>query len=149
MTYSPGIVHSPDASHKYPRFSLPLVTDGLSSSIDSVHSVGSDIDYMSPMSQSFPREELPFVNSPNVMYDSYHNTQHSSPVPQSPPSSLVIDHTRAPTSCPSLVYAPSEPSSSLHSHMDPFEATHLGQKMMRECDNLSEHLMAPYSAFVF
>jgi hypothetical protein len=141
IQYSPGglIHHSPDATPKYKQFPLPLITDNLPSSLDSV---GSDIDYMSPMSQSYTREDMPFVHSPTILYDGYttapsSSTSHTSPVPPSPPA-LIMDQSRAPTSCPSLVYAPSEPSSSLGSHMDPFES-HLTQKMMRECEHLSEH----------
>lgn len=135
IQYSPNLLHSPESVSKYPKFSLPLVTDGLSSSIESV----SEVDYLSPMSHSFPREEMPYVNSPSLMYDGYNNNGHTSPGPHSPPSSMLIDHARttAPTSCPGLVYASSEPSSSLASHMDPLES-HMNQKLMRDCDTLSE-----------
>jgi hypothetical protein len=110
---------------------LPIVSDVLSSSLDSV----SDVDYLSPMSHSFPRDDLPFVHSP-IIYENY--TAHSSPVPpQSPVSAIMIDPRSAPTSCPSLVYAPSEHGSSLASHMDSFEVQ-LSQKLMRDCDTLSE-----------
>jgi len=141
--YSPGIVHSPDGHSRFSKFPLALVTDGLSSSVSSVNS---DTDYMSPMSQSYPREELSFANSPTLMYDNY-STHQSSPVPQSPPSSITIDHSRAPTSCPGLVYTPSE-HGSLTSHHDVFEFQ-MGPKVMRECDSLSEHHSAPCVAYTF
>ncbi|KJK82797.1 hypothetical protein H634G_01934 [Metarhizium anisopliae BRIP 53293] len=129
--YSSGLVHSPDATPKYSKFPLPLITDGLSSSVDSV----SDVDYLSPLSQTYSRDEMPFGSGSSVIYDGYGRNQHS-PVSQSPPSGLVLDHTRVPTSCPGLVYAASEHSSSINSHLDPFD-THLSQKLMRECDSLS------------
>ncbi|CAM1508134.1 Fc.00g049820.m01.CDS01 [Cosmosporella sp. VM-42] len=139
--YSP-IVHSPDTTPKYhPKFTLPLVTEGLSSSVDSL----SEVDYMSPMSQSYQREEIPYAHSPSLMYESY-NAGHCSPGPQSPPTSLYMDQSRttAPTSCPSLVYAPSEPCSSIHSHLDPFEAQQ-NQKYVRDCDALSVPEVDGYS----
>ena len=106
---------------------IPIV----SRSMDSV----SDIDYMSPMSHSFGRDDMPFMHSPTIMYDGY--SGHGSPVPQSPIGNLMMDQRAAPTSCPGLVYAPSEQSSSLPSHIDSFEAQ-LSQKLMQECDNLSK-----------
>lgn len=143
--YSPGLIHSPDLHPRYSKFPLSLVTDGLSSSVSSV---ASDVDYMSPISSSYPRDDLPFVPSPTMMYDNY-NTHQNSPVPQSPPTSLLIDHSRAPTSCPGLVYTPSEPSSIPSSHhLDVFEAQ-LSHKTMREYDNLSEHHSAPCLAYPF
>ncbi|KAL2207639.1 hypothetical protein CC79DRAFT_1272832 [Sarocladium strictum] len=130
-----GMVHSPDVTPKYSRFPFPLVTDNLSSSMGSVGSVTSDVDYMSPVSQSYPREEIPFMHSPTIMYDGFPASQ-GSPIAHSPPSGPTVDYTRAPTSCPSLVYAPSETSSSLHSQIDVFE-THLNQKLMHEADHFS------------
>ncbi|KDN63083.1 hypothetical protein CSUB01_00157 [Colletotrichum sublineola] len=114
------------------------ISGALSSSLDSV----SDADYLSPMSHSYSRDDIPFLHSPNVMYDGY--STHGSPVPQSPISAILINQRGVPTSCPSLVYAPSEHSSSLTSHMDNFES-HLSQKLMRECDTLSIPEMDAYS----
>ncbi|PNP42022.1 hypothetical protein TGAMA5MH_06201 [Trichoderma gamsii] len=142
--YSPGLVHSPDVTPRYARYPLHLSTDALSSSCESV---GSEVDYLSPLSSSYAREEIPFSHSPNVLYDGY-PAQHSSPIAQSPPTVLVLDHCRAPTSYPGLVYAPSEPHSALSHHMDPF-GSHLGHKLMRGCESLSEHHMAPCPAFPF
>ena len=143
MQYSPsGSYPSPDNSNKFAKFPMHIMTDGLTASMDHV---GSEVDYMSPMSQSYPRDEMHFVHSPNLMYDSYNGTHHSSPAPHSPPGGLVIDHSRVPIACPGLVYTPSEHSSSLGSHMDPFDS-HLGQKMMRE---ISEHHMMPVSPYPF
>ncbi|KAG6030112.1 hypothetical protein E4U41_000169, partial [Claviceps citrina] len=50
-----------------------------------------------------------------------------------------------------LLYAASEHGSSLDSttHMDPFAAHLMNHKLMRECDGLGEHHMAPCSAFPF
>lgn len=109
-----------------------LITDGLSSSVDTL----SDVDYtLSPLSQ-FSRDELPYMHSPTLMYDSY--SGHGSPVPQSPVSAIMIDQ-RAPTSCPSLVYAPSEPSSSLGSHHDGFEHQMNHARLLSDADTLSEY----------
>lgn len=143
--YSPGTMHSPDAHARYSKFPLALVTEGLSSSVSSVNS---DMEYMSPMSQSYPRDEVPFVNSPGLVYDNY-STHQNSPVPQSPPSSITIDHSRAPTSCPGLVYTPPEATSGLTSHhLDVFESQ-ISPKMMRECDLSEHHHSAPYIAYTF
>ncbi|KAL0943958.1 uncharacterized protein CTRU02_201845 [Colletotrichum truncatum] len=113
------------------------ISGALSSSLESV----SDADYMSPISHSYSRDDIPFLHSPTVLYDGY--SAHGSPNPQSPISAILIDQ-RAPTSCPSLVYAPSEQGSSLTSHMDNFESQ-LSQKLMRECDTLSVPEMDAYS----
>ncbi|KAI5461460.1 fungal-specific transcription factor domain-containing protein [Mariannaea sp. PMI_226] len=133
IAYSPVLSHSPDTTPKYTRFPLPLVTEDLSSSVDSLH----EVDYLSPMSQSFSREDVPYVHSPNFIYENY-ATGNSSPGPQSPPTSLYMEHNRqmAPTSCPSLVQAPSDSGSNVHSHMDQYDAT-LGPKLVQECDNFS------------
>lgn len=139
-----AMIHSPDVTPKYSKFPFPLVTDNLSTSMGSV---GSDVDYMSPISQSYGREEVPFMHSPNILYDGFTGNQ-SSPIATSPPSAPLVDYTRPPTSCPSLVYAPSEASSSLHSHLDAFES-HIGQKLMREANHFSEHQAAPLMAYSF
>lgn len=141
---SNNILHSPvETTPRFSKFPLPIITDGLSSSVDTV----SEVDYMSPMSQSYSREDMPFGQSPSVLYENY-PPQHVSPGTRSSPPALVIDTSRVNNSCPSLVYAPSEPSSSLHSsHVDPFEAHLLQQqqqqqqqqKQMGDCDSLSEH----------
>ncbi|KAH6611299.1 hypothetical protein Trco_001319 [Trichoderma cornu-damae] len=130
--YSPSLVHSPDGTPRYARFPLHLSTDALSSSCESV---GSEVDYLSPLSQSYAREEIPFSHSPHILYDGY-PAQHSSPIAQSPPAVLVLDHCRAPASYAGLVYAPSEPHPVLSHHMDPFES-HLGHKLMRGCESLN------------
>lgn len=102
---------------------------------ESLSSSVSEVDYLSPMSHSYPREDVPYLHSPNVVYDTF--SSHGSPIPQSPGAALMLEQRAAPTSCPSLVYAASEQSSSLPSHLDNFEA-HLSQKLMRECDPLSK-----------
>jgi hypothetical protein len=114
---------------------IPIVSEGgLSPSLDSV----SDLDYLSPLSNSFSRgDDMTYMHSPTFMYDSY--TNQSSPIPQSPVSAIMIDQ-RAPTSCPSLIYAHSEHGSSLTSHMDSFEAQ-LSQRLMQECDALSTYVL--------
>ncbi|KAI1391084.1 fungal-specific transcription factor domain-containing protein [Hypoxylon trugodes] len=116
---------------------FPLMGESLSSSVDSL----SDVDYtISPVGQSYSREEIPFVHSPTLMYDNY--TSQNSPVPQSPASAIMIDQ-RAPTSCPSLVYAPSEPSS-LSSHPESFEPQ-MAHRLVADSDSLSVPEMEPYS----
>ena len=133
------MIHSPDVTPKYSRFPFPLVTDNLSSAMGSVESVTSDVDYISPISQSYPREEIPFMHSPTVMYA-------KKATPRA--CGLTVDFTRAPTSCPSLVYAPSEASSSLHSQIDVFDS-HLSHKIMHQADHFSEHDTVPLMAYSF
>ncbi|KAK0615995.1 fungal-specific transcription factor domain-containing protein [Bombardia bombarda] len=118
-----GWTHIPFASsmptndgHRYPGMNLQLPHsphgDMMASSMDSM----SEVDYMSPLGHTFKREDVPqYLHSPTVMYDSYPG--HGSPGPQSPVSAIMIESSRAPTSCPSLAYGPSEPSSSMQSHL--------------------------------
>lgn len=111
---------------------FPIISDGLSPSVDPLN----DVDYtLSPLSQ-FSRDELPYMHSPTLMYDSY--SGHGSSGPQSPVSAIMIDQ-RAPTSCPSLVYAPSEPGSSLGSHHDGFEHQMASARLLGDTDALSEY----------
>ncbi|KAH6652234.1 fungal-specific transcription factor domain-containing protein [Truncatella angustata] len=118
---------------------FPLITEGLSSSVDAALN---EVEYtLSPLSQ-FSRDELPYMHSPALMYDSY--SSNASPVPQSPASAIMIEQ-RAPTSCPSLVYAPSEPSSSLGSHHDGFEHQMSHARLLSDADSLSVHDIEPYS----
>ncbi|KAI5862910.1 fungal-specific transcription factor domain-containing protein [Durotheca rogersii] len=128
-----GKIHHNSMNH------FPLMGESLSSSVDSL----SDVDYtLSPgMGHSYPREEISFVHSPNVIYENY--TTQSSPVPQSPVSAIMIDQ-RAPTSCPSLAYTPSEPSSSLSSHPESFEPR-MGHGLVGDSDTLSVPEMEPYA----
>lgn len=89
--------------------------------------------YVSPIGPTYTQaDEIPYVNSPTIMYDSGTN---DSPISRSPLPIVMVDD-RAPTSCPSLVYAASDRSSSYASQVD-FDA-HMSQKLIRECDNLSE-----------
>jgi len=133
-----GWTHISFQSDDGPRFPgrslpLPITTHGemMTTGMDAM----SDVDYMSPMAHSFSRDDMPpFLHSPSMMYDSYPN--HGSPVPQSPVSAIMIEQPRAPTSCPSLAYTPSDPASSLHSHLshvDSLEAR-LSRKMTQDCD---------------
>ncbi|OTA61223.1 hypothetical protein K449DRAFT_383333 [Hypoxylon sp. EC38] len=134
------------SAHEQPRYQklgssmghFPIIGESLSSSVDSL----SDVDYtISPVGHSYHREEIPFVHSPTLLYENY--TSQNSPVPQSPASAIMIDQ-RAPTSCPSLVYAPSEPSSSLSSHPDSFEPQ-ISHRLVAESDSLSVPEMESYS----
>lgn len=133
-----GWTHISFQSDDGPRFPgrslpLPITTHGemMTTGMDAM----SDVDYMSPMAHSFSRDDMPpFLHSPTMMYDSYPN--HGSPVPQSPVSAIMIEQPRAPTSCPSLAYTPSDPASSLHSHLshvDSLEAR-LSRKLTQDCD---------------
>ena len=106
----------------------------------------SDVDYMSPMNPAFSRDEVPFMHSPTtIMYEPF--TGHSSPVPQSPITAMMIEQRAPPTSCPGLVYAASEPSSSLQSHGEHFDPQ-LGTKIMQDCDPLGTY-PANFNCFFF
>ncbi|KXX78457.1 Heme-responsive zinc finger transcription factor HAP1 [Madurella mycetomatis] len=145
----PGWTHIPFSSsmttNDGPRFPgprplhIPVSTTGdmmprdmIQTPIDAM----SDVDYMSPLAHSFPREEVPsFIHSPMV-YEGF--PSHTSPVPQSPVAAIMIEHSRAQPSCPSLVYSPSEPGSSLQSHIshvDGLEAQ-LSRKLPHDCNGL-------------
>ncbi|KAF4333644.1 acriflavine sensitivity control ACR-2 [Fusarium beomiforme] len=139
VNYSPA----QETAHNLHRFPVPLVTENLSSSIDPLTP---DVGYVSPMSQSYTRDDVSYVHSPSYMYDSY-TTGTSSPGPQSPPASLYAEHARtfAPTSCPSLAHAPSEMSSSLHSHTDTFDSP-MGNRMVRDCDSFGVPEVDTYGA---
>lgn len=136
-SYAGGLASQPSKFHKintsmaqFPLMSEPM--SSLSSSVDSLH----EVDYtISPMAHSYQRDEYPFSQSPSMMYDGY--ASHSSPVTQSPASAILIDQ-HAPTSCPGLVYAPSEASSSLGSHHDHFEPA-MSHRFMADSDNLSKN----------
>lgn len=135
-------VHFPSSlpeneGHRYPDGSLHLsVPPGastlLSSSIDSIN----EVDYMSPLAHSFPRDDVHFMQSPTAMFD--HFQPQSPPVTQTPTSAIMIDQPRPPTSCPSLVYATSDHSSSLQSQMDSYEAQ-ISHKLMHDCESLGEY----------
>lgn len=166
---APGLAHSSPASEHTARytaaapatnkFPLSLITDGLHSSVGSV--AGSDMDYMSPLSQSY-HQHRDDVYSPGLMYDGY-STHQESPVPQTPPSAMLpLDHnqprTAPPTSCPGLVYSAAAPTSvSDHhhtAHFDLFEPQHMGHQhqksMLRECNTLGEHhQLLPSLAYTF
>jgi hypothetical protein len=126
-----------DASHRFPSraFHLPMSGSGdaLSTSIDSM----SEADYMSPLTHSFPREDIAFAtHTPSFMYD--HFQGHTSPVTQTTVSAIMIEPQRPPLpSCPSLVYSPSEHSSSLPSHLDNYDAQ-LSHKLVHEVDALGK-----------
>ena len=130
-----GALSANDA-HRYQgrpvHLSVPGTGDMLPPSIESI----SEVDYISPLAHSFPRDDIPFLHSPGLMYDGFQG--HGSPVPQSPASAIMIESRGAPTSCPGLVYTPSEPSSSLPSHVDSYD-TQLNHKMMQDCDSLGEY----------
>ncbi len=90
---------------------------GISSPIDSL-SAYAESDYASPISQSFPNDDIPFMHSPVPIYNSYssRNSGTDSPVP-----GMMQDASRGPTSCPEQYYAQSEMSSSISSHQNLYD----------------------------
>jgi hypothetical protein len=130
------IASQPDGPAQFTRHLPHLITthpsDMLSASVETM----SEVEFMpSPLSHTFAREDVSYANSPAVLYDGY--TGNTSPMPQSPVAGIMIDQRNAPTSCPSLVYAASEPSSSLPSHIDVMEG-HLHQKLKHDPESLGE-----------
>ncbi|KAG4438109.1 hypothetical protein IFR05_006389 [Cadophora sp. M221] len=89
---------------------------GLASSIDSL-STYAESDYASPISQSFPDHDAPFMNSPIPMYNSYSSRNSTA---DSPAAGMMAD-SRGPTSCPEHFYAQSEISSSISSHQNQYD----------------------------
>lgn len=121
--------------HRYENgtlhLSVPSTSTMMSSSLDSI----SEVDYMSPLGHSFPRDDIPFMHSPTGMFEHY---QPQSPmVTQTPVSAIMIEQPRPPTSCPSLAYGTSEHSSSLHSHIDNYDAQ-MSHKLMQDCESIGE-----------
>jgi hypothetical protein len=148
--HTPAVPHSPwsnlhfqsslpeNESHRYQNGTLhlsvpPSTSAMLSTSMDSI----SEVDYMSPLAHSFPRDDNPFMQSPTVMFE--HFQPQSPPVTQPATSAIMIEQPRPPTSCPSLVYGTSEHSSSLHSHMDSYDAQ-ISHKLMHDCESLGEYI---------
>ena len=145
---SSSMIHSPDArtTPKFSKWPLPIITDGLSSSVDSL----SEVDYMSPLSQGYSRDDMPpFGHSPTVGYDGFPIHHQTSPISRSPPPTLLLDTSRVSNSCGGLVYGgPSDSSSSLHSQLDHFESMR-HPKSATDCDGLSEHRNELCPAFPF
>jgi hypothetical protein len=83
----------------------------LSSSLDSL-SAYAESEYASPISQSFPDNDLPYLNSPVPMYNSFSSRNSTA---DSPVAGMMGD-SRGPTSCPDHFYPQSEMSSSISSH---------------------------------
>lgn len=139
------MIHSPDAraTPKFSKWPLPIITDGLSSSVDSL----SEVDYLSPMSQGYSRDDMPpFGHSPTVGYDGFPIHHQNSPISRSPPPTLLLDSSRL---SGGLVYGhPSDSSSSLNSQLDHFESMR-HSKSAAECDSLSEHRLELCPAFPF
>jgi len=99
----------------------------------------------SPISQSYPNDDLPFLNSPVPMYSNTNFSSRNS-ADQSPVPGLMGD-SRGPTSCPDQYYAQSDISSSISSHQTLYDMAesrqHLGSPTIREIfyddDLLGEH----------
>jgi len=89
---------------------------GLSSSLDSM-SAYTESDYNSPVSHSFPNDDVPFLHSPVPMYNNY-SSRNS--VVESPVAGMMGD-SRGPTSCPDPFYPQSEMSSSISSHQNLYD----------------------------
>ncbi|KAL2266482.1 hypothetical protein VTJ83DRAFT_5834 [Remersonia thermophila] len=143
MPFSPAMP-APETTRFPPRsLHIPATTAGdmmqrelIQTPIDTM----SEVDYMSPLSHSFPRDDMPpYIHSP-VVYEGF--PTHASPMPPSPVAAMMIEQSRPrpppPPPCPSLVYAPSETSSSLHSHFSHVESleAQLSRRMPHECDVL-------------
>lgn len=102
--------------HRLHTLSLGRNELGHSSSVESL-SAYAESDYASPISQSFPHDDAPFLHSPAPIFNSYssRNSVGDSPVPG------LIPDTRGPTSCPDHYYAQSEMSSSISSHQNLYD----------------------------
>ncbi|KAM3428075.1 hypothetical protein MY4824_009047 [Beauveria thailandica] len=132
---SPPMMQSPDerTTPKFSKWPLPIITDGLSSSVDSL----SEVDYLSPMSQGYSRDDMPpFGHSPTVGYDGFPIHHQTSPISRSPPPTLLIDSSRVSDSCGLIYGGPSDSSSSLTSQLDHFESMR-HPKSATDCDGLS------------
>jgi len=95
---------------------------GLSSSLDSL-SAYAESDYASPISTSFPDNDIPYLNSPVPMYNSYSSRNSTA---DSPVVGMMGD-SRGPTSCPDPFYAQSEMSSSISSHQNLYDISEARQ----------------------
>ncbi|KAG5981634.1 hypothetical protein E4U55_002719 [Claviceps digitariae] len=155
ISYSSSLLHSPEAAAKFSRLHLPLTTDGMPSSVNPVSNVG----YLSPLSQTYSHEEMPFDSESPIIFNGYPGSENSQ-VTQSPPLGLVLGHhhhhhqqqhyhhARVTNSCPGVLYASPEHSSNLNSAPSAFEA-HLSQKLIRECDGLHEQHLESCQVFPF
>lgn len=120
----------------------------LSSSLDSL-SAYAESDYASPISQSFPNDDLPYIGSPVPMYNNSCSPRNSKP--DSPVASMLGD-TRGPTSCPDHFYAQSEMSSSISSHQNLYDIAESRQHqpspaaadVLYDDDMLGEFLRSSY-----
>jgi hypothetical protein len=90
----------------------------LSSSIDSLSGYAESDYNASPISHSFPNDDVPFLHSPAPMYNSF--SSRNSTTDQSPVGGMMSD-SRGPTSCPDNFYAQSEISSSISSHQNLYD----------------------------
>ncbi|TAQ84590.1 hypothetical protein B7494_g7092 [Chlorociboria aeruginascens] len=132
--------------HRLHTLSLPRGDPlTLSSSIDSM-SAYTGSDYGSPLSTSYPNEDVSFPHSPLPMYNSY--SSHNSPVNGSPVIGMM-EHSRGPTSCPDQFYAQSEMSSSISSHQNlydiPDSRRHQGSPVPQDVFYDDEMLRAQHS----
>ena len=136
LSYHPSQHPSQHHHHQHQHHQQMHQQQHLSASIDSL----SDVDYMSPIHHALSREEIAFLPSPTaMMYDNL-TGRCNSPVPQSPIAAMMIEQRPAPTSCPGLVYAPSEQDSSLTSSHPENLDVNLSAKLLRECDSMGEFL---------
>lgn len=109
--------------HRLHTLTLDQGNMGLSSSLDSM-SAYADSDYNSPISQSFPNDDIPFLHSPAPMYNSY-SSRNS--VADSPVAGMMGGDSRGPTSCPDPFYPQSEMSSSISSHQNLYDIAEVRQ----------------------
>ncbi|KAH8882787.1 hypothetical protein GQ53DRAFT_439064 [Thozetella sp. PMI_491] len=127
----------PRFSNRHLHVSVPPSNEMLPPMMESI----TEVNYMSPLDQSFRREDMHFIHSPTVLYETSY-PGHSSPVPVPQSPAIMIESQRVPTTCPGLVYSPSDQASSLHSsslqsHVDPHFDAQMGPKMM-DCDALTK-----------
>lgn len=134
-----ALPHMPRYQSRQIHASVPPPGDMLPPMMDSI----TEVNFMSPLDSSFRREDMHFIHSPTIMYENTY-PGHSSPVPVPQSPAIMMESQRVPTTCPSLVYSPSEPSSSLHSsslhsHVENGFDAQISSKMM-DCDALKlEH----------
>lgn len=97
---------------------------GLSSSIDSL-SAYTESDFASPASQSFPDDNISYLQSPVQLFNGYSAGGSESPV------AALLGDVRGPTSCPDNFYPQSEMSSSISSHQNLYDIPEAVKPVLR------------------
>ncbi|KAG9231869.1 fungal-specific transcription factor domain-containing protein [Amylocarpus encephaloides] len=101
--------------------------DGLhmSSSLESLSAYAESEYSASPITQSFPGDDAPFLRSPMPIYTGY--SSRNTTADASPVGGMMGD-SRGPTSCPDHFYAQSEISSSISSHQNLYDIAEGGRQ---------------------